>query len=307
MSGIFSWIGRGPPAPAARGVEIVSHSLRSRHQIVLVVVLMFATMALTLPASARPVPGTSTLAFVQQPTASSAGELIAPAVTVVAKNAKGQVSAKFKGAVTLTLVGAGTLYGTVTKNAVQGVATFTDLVVDPAGTYALVASAVGFASATSANFSITGFAIDCGGGPCSLSTGNIENPTPEDTVIGVVSVSTDACGSDTCFLTVDETPGDFCPGGCIANAVKFITPSNATGIVEVQYGCDKSLCPGTGVSNFTLFLEKENLEVVELFDCPNPAPGVEDLPCIQKRSRTGVGDLLFFIWLTPTGDPRVST
>ncbi|MGH2728569.1 MAG: hypothetical protein ACRDKS_16485, partial [Actinomycetota bacterium] len=156
----------------------MSQSLRSRHPILTIVALLVAAMALTLPASARPVPGTSTLAFVQQPTASSAGELITPAVTVVAKSAKGQVQAKFKGVVSLTLVGAGTLYGTASKNAVQGLATFTDLAVDPAGSYALVASALGYVSATSANFSITGFALDCGGGPCSLSTGNIENPTP---------------------------------------------------------------------------------------------------------------------------------
>ncbi|MCI0346014.1 MAG: hypothetical protein L0221_11320, partial [Chloroflexi bacterium] len=209
--------------PGRTGVEIVSKSLRNRRAILTVVVLLTAAMAPSLPVSARPGAGAAALEFVQQPTASSAGELIAPAVTVVAKNSKGQISSKFKGAVGLTIVGAGTLYGTATKNAFQGVATFTDLAVDPAGSYALVASAFGFVSATSATFAITGLAVDCAGGPCSLSTGDIENPTPEDTVVGVVSVSTDACGSDTCFLTVDETPGDFCPGGCLGNAVKFIT------------------------------------------------------------------------------------
>lgn len=280
---------------------------KHRSSFVWTILLLAAAMALALPAgAARPGAGASTLAFVQQPTASSAGELITPAVTVAAKNAKGQISTRFKGAISLALQGAGTLFGTTTKTAVQGVATFTDLAVDPAGSYTLVATATDFVPATSAVFSITGFAVDCGEGTCSQSTGNIENPTPDDTIVGVVSVPTGACGAETCFLTVDETPGDICDGPCKGNAVKFIPPSNASGVFVVEWGCDKSLCTGTGVTNFDIFLEKADLTIVQLDDCPNPEPGLENLPCIQSRSRTGVGDLLVEVWLTTDADPRIA-
>lgn len=278
---------------------------RSVRRVFSVGIGLAAIMALALPAMGAKPPA-ATLAFTGQPTDSSAGEVISPAVVVVAKNTKGQINTKFSGVVTLTLQGAGTLYGTTAKAAVAGVATFTDLAVDPAGIYTLIATdGKSFTSTSSAPFSITGLAVSCGGGPCSLSTGDASNPTPEDSVIGVVNVSTTECSDETCFLTLDEITGDFCNGPCAGNAVKFITPSNATGIAEVQFACDKSLCPGTGVANFTLYLQKADLSVLQLVDCSNPTPSEGELPCIQSRSRTGVGDLVFTVWLTPDGDPAM--
>jgi hypothetical protein len=242
--------------------------------------------------------------FSQQPTDSTSGEVISPAVVVVAKNSQGGVATRWTGVVTLSLQGAGTLYGTTSKNFVSGIATFSDLVVDPAGTYTLLASSTKIPSATSNPFVISGFASSCGAGTCSEDTGNIGNPTPQDTIVGKVTVPTGACGVSACFLSVDETPGDFCLGiPCRGDAVKFIPPSNAIGTIVAEWACDKSLCPGTGVANFRMFLERADLTVVELFDCPTN-PGDGDLPCVKKRNRTGVGDLLMTLWLHADGDPR---
>jgi len=302
--------GRAHAAQTGRGVELMSAQMfKHRSSFVWTVLLLVAAMAFAAPAMGAKPPA-ATLAFTGQPTDSSAGELISPAVVVVAKNSKGQINTRYSGVVTLTLQGPGTLYGTTAKPAVAGVATFTDLAVDPAGTYTLLATdGKTFAPKSSDQFSITGFALDCDGGPCSLSTGDATNPTAQDSVIGVVSVSTDDCADETCFLTVDEIEGDFCSptgdGPCAGNAVKFITPANSTGIAEVQFACDKSLCPGTGVPNFPLYLQKGDLSVVPLVDCSKPVPDEGELPCIKSRSRTGVGDVVWTVWLTPDGDPAI--
>ena len=278
-----------------------------RSSLTQVIVLVVALMAVTIPATAaKPSSGANALSFVTQPTDSSAREAITPVVAVGALNSKGQLNTRFKGVVTLALQGAGTLFGVTSRTAVNGVATFPDINVDPAGSYTLVASTNGLGSATSNPFAITGLAILCSTDPCSGSTGNIGNPTPQDSVIGVITVPTATCSTNDCYLTVDETAGDFCGGPCVANAVKFLPPSNADGIFVVQYGCDKSVCPGTGVSNFDMFLEKADLSVVTVGDCSNPTPDEAELPCVHSRSRTGVGDLLVELWLTTDGDPRTA-
>jgi hypothetical protein len=278
-----------------------------RRFVVRIIVVVVALMALALPAiAAKPSSGANALSFTGQPTDSSAREAISPVVAVSALNSKGQLNTKFKGTVTIALQGAGTLFGITTRAAVNGVATFPDINVDPAGSYTLVASTNGLASATSNSFAITGLAIACGSGTCSGSTGDVGNPTPQDSIIGVVSVPTSACPDANCFLTIDETPGDICGGPCVGNAVKFLPTSNAAGVYVVDWACDKSICPGTGVANFTMFLEKADLSIVTLTDCSNPTPLESELPCVHERSRTGVGDLVVTVWLTTDGDPRMA-
>ena len=79
-------------------------------------------------------------------------------VLVGAVDSLGSLDATFVGVVTVTLgsnsTGAG-LGGTATARASRGFATFSNLTVDRAGTYTLVASASGATSATSASFAIT--------------------------------------------------------------------------------------------------------------------------------------------------------
>src|SRR5205823_336099 len=76
-------------------------------------------------------PGTAgQLAFTVQPTNSTAGATITPAVQVTARDAQGNTATGFTGSVTLAIganPGSGTLAGTTTINAVAGVATFSTL------------------------------------------------------------------------------------------------------------------------------------------------------------------------------------
>jgi uncharacterized repeat protein (TIGR01451 family) len=125
----------------------------------------------TLIASARGVSGATSdpfaitsgpatqLEFGQQPSGTPAGATIAPPVTVRALDNDGNLDTSFSGSVTVAIgnnPSGGSLSGTTTVAAVNGVATFGDLRIDKAGDgYTLTATASGLAGATSDAFDIT--------------------------------------------------------------------------------------------------------------------------------------------------------
>jgi hypothetical protein len=99
------------------------------------------------------------LGFVQQPSNTVAGASITPAVTVAIQDANGNTVTTATDGVTISIgtnPGSGTLTGTATVAAVNGVATFSDLSINKAGTgYTLSASASGLTGATSGTFDVT--------------------------------------------------------------------------------------------------------------------------------------------------------
>ncbi|HKE91933.1 MAG TPA: hypothetical protein VKB45_16485 [Gemmatimonadales bacterium] len=101
----------------------------------------------------------SQLIFTVQPTTTSAGTAIAPAIQVTAQDAAGNTVTSFTGNVTMSITvnpGGGTLSGTATRAAVAGIATFNDLSINKVGTgYRLLATS-GSVSNSSGAFSITG-------------------------------------------------------------------------------------------------------------------------------------------------------
>jgi hypothetical protein len=98
------------------------------------------------------------VAFTSQPSNTVAGATMAPVVVAV-RDFFGNTVTTSSAAVTLTIgtnPGSGTLGGTVTRNAVNGVATFSDLSINRVGTgYTLSAASTGLTSATSDAFAIT--------------------------------------------------------------------------------------------------------------------------------------------------------
>ncbi|HXV92235.1 MAG TPA: hypothetical protein VD813_02960, partial [Pseudonocardia sp.] len=98
------------------------------------------------------------LEFTQQPGATTAGIALTPAVQVTARDTAGAIAAGFTGPVTVALLanpGGATLGGTATVNAVAGVASFGDLVLDRTSAgYTLLATAPSLAADTSAAFSV---------------------------------------------------------------------------------------------------------------------------------------------------------
>lgn len=115
-------------------------------------------------ATSRPfdimVPPPTQLAFAVPPGNATAGAAITPPIQVSIKDATGAVATTATNAVTVTLGapaggGGGTLAGTTTVSAVNGVATFSDLVIQKASSgYTLAASAYPLTSATSAPFAV---------------------------------------------------------------------------------------------------------------------------------------------------------
>ncbi len=124
-----------------------------------------ALLALALIASScggggdsTPTPVATRLAFTTQPTTTTAGQTVTPAVRVAVQDADGNTVTTADDPVTLTLNSNGTaatLSGTTTANASGGVATFADLGIDKPGTFTLAAAAPTLTSATSAAFDIT--------------------------------------------------------------------------------------------------------------------------------------------------------
>ena len=97
------------------------------------------------------------LSFFAQPGSANVGQTL-PVVQVVASDSLGNIDPNFSGVITVTLgsnsSGAG-LHGTTAVRATDGVATFSDLSVDAAGTYTLRATASGAGSVTSSAFVVT--------------------------------------------------------------------------------------------------------------------------------------------------------
>jgi hypothetical protein len=100
------------------------------------------------------------LAFTVQPTTTPVGVPITPAVAVSAQDGFGNLVPSFAGVVTVTLgtnPAGGTLSGTASVTAVNGVATFSTLSINKNGTaYAFSAAAAGLNGASSTSFGITG-------------------------------------------------------------------------------------------------------------------------------------------------------
>jgi hypothetical protein len=100
------------------------------------------------------------LVFTAQPSVTTAGQNITPAVQVTAENASNVVVTSFTQPITMAIAaGSGangaTLGGTVTVSAVNGVATFSNLVITKSGSgFKLQATSAGTASGTSASFVI---------------------------------------------------------------------------------------------------------------------------------------------------------
>ncbi len=115
-----------------------------------------------LPGSVAAAVGPATqLVFTTQPTTTSFGAII-PDVTVSVEDASNAVVTTSTATVALSILanpGGGTLSGTVSVAAANGVATFSDLSIDNAGVdYTLVATSTGLTGATSATFTIVGAA-----------------------------------------------------------------------------------------------------------------------------------------------------
>ena len=170
----------------------------------------------------------SKLAFTTQPSATTAGASITPAVRVTIQDALGQTASGATNAVTLSLgsnPGGGTLSGTTTVNAVNGVATFANVSINNAGTgYTLTASATGLTGATSTAFNVltgaaTTLAASTSPSAATVAGGTVA-PTP-------AVRATDASGNPVAGVAVTFTAVN---GGSVSGESQT---TNAAGIAAV--------------------------------------------------------------------------
>jgi beta-glucanase (GH16 family) len=98
------------------------------------------------------------VAFVQQPTATLTGTAISPAITVDVQDADNNLVATDDSIVTLAIASGptgATLSGTLTAQAVNGVATFGNVSLNVAGTFNLIATDASLATSTSTSFVVS--------------------------------------------------------------------------------------------------------------------------------------------------------
>ncbi|HYU01108.1 MAG TPA: Ig-like domain-containing protein, partial [Gemmatimonadales bacterium] len=143
------------------------------------------------------------LAFTGQPGTATAGNPISPAVQVTAQDALGNAVAGFTGNVTVALganPGGGTLVGTTTVAATNGVASFATLSIDKAETgYTLTAATAGLSGATSTAFNVVAGTISA----------------TQSTVVAAPPVITAGNGTATTTVTARDAAGNPVSGATV--------------------------------------------------------------------------------------------
>ena len=155
----------------------------------------------------------SKLVFSQQPSNATAGAAISPAVTVKVEDAYGNVVTSDSSTVTVTLSSGTFASGssTATATASSGVATFSGLTIDTAGTYTLTATDGTLTGATSGSFTISPAAASSWSSASSRAT-----PRPAQRSAPVTVKVEDTYGnvvtSDSSTVTVALSSGTFAVG-----------------------------------------------------------------------------------------------
>ena len=162
------------------------------------------------------------LVFVDQPSNTGAGQPFAPIVSVAIHDADGNVVDTSFVTVALSSAGAG-LDGAVLVRAVDGIATFDDVVPDRAGTGLTLVATAGAIATTSAPF-------DVAAGPASTlvaTAGNDQIGTAGSTLAPMVVTATDAFGNPIAGVAIQlaVTRGDGTLGASTAT-------TGANGIVQ---------------------------------------------------------------------------
>src|SRR5213593_1106871 len=257
--------------PARHAVSVAKRSGSAREDLACTMRFHLWTLPAALAAGilgceqARPTQpsGAATkLAFTGQPTNVAAAQPITPAVQVAVQDAVGNRVPGATDAVTVALgsnPSGGTLAGTVTVNAAQGIATFADLRIDrPGSGYTLLASAAGLSGATSTPFAVTltfaavtasglhtcGLTIVTGAAYCwgangsgQLGDGTMMNrsrPVLVQAPPGVSFAAVTGGAAHTCGLATGLSAAAYCWGGNGSGQLGDGTKTNQSSPVLVQ-------------------------------------------------------------------------
>lgn len=207
-------------------------------------------------------PASGALVFTQQPTTQFSGALISPSVTVQVQDLQGNVASTATNSVTLVIgtnVGGATLRGTVTRQAVAGVATFNDLRIMETGTgYTLTAISGGLYQASSSAFDVnpltfTSQSILVGDAPTGLALGDRDGDTDTDLVTSNLGTS---AGADGGYTDLRNAAGVFTVpvGGDVVVAALNDATHVQVGNLDNGGNLDVAVADGSGQN---LFLVKD--------------------------------------------------
>lgn len=182
------------------------------------------------------------ITYTQQPTTIVAGSTITPAVVAAIQDAGGNAVTSSSATVAVAITtnpGGGTLSGTVSKAASNGVVTFSDLSIDKTGVgYKLTLTSTGLTSAVSGTFNVNvgapaklGFTQQPSGAAAGIVWGTQPKVTIQDAFGNTVTTSSAS-------VTLTITPGTGTSGAvltCTAN------PKAATSGVVTFAGCKINL------------------------------------------------------------------
>jgi hypothetical protein len=217
------------------------------------------------------VPVATTLGFIQQPTTTAINTAIAPPVTVAMQDQNGNTITNFIGGISVALgsnPGQGTLSGTTTVNAVNGIATFSNLSINNvANGYTLAASSSVGPTGTSAAFNISSYPISVSlfdpliGVTSTLpGTFTLSNPAPAGgVVVNLASSNTSLVTVSPATITVQggQSTGSFSYTGVAAGPVNITAsaPNYLAGSAAVtstfslvSLGTIPAVAPGQSVS-----------------------------------------------------------
>ena len=138
--------------------------------------------------------GVPSLVFAQQPTNGASGTPLSPPVVVDVDSPTGPLATTDDSIVTLSILtgpSGANLGGTVTVNAVGGVATFNDIVPTVPGTYTLLATDTGYTSATSTSFQ----AAQGAGGATTTILASSANPVASGSALTLTATVSSASGT----------------------------------------------------------------------------------------------------------------
>jgi hypothetical protein len=153
------------------------------------------------------------LVFVQEPSGAVSGTAISPAIKVAVENSSGSIIGNDNSTVSLSVAsGPGALSGTVNVQAVNGVATFSNVVLKTPGSYTLNASDGSDAGATSSGIVITAPTLAFLLEPSNAIAGVAVSPEIE---VAVLNPGGGIDTSDNSNVTLSVASGPGSPGGTL--------------------------------------------------------------------------------------------
>jgi hypothetical protein len=205
--------------------------------------------------------GASQLAFAQQPSSTTAGQAISPPVTVDLEDAYGNMVSSNSSTVSVTLSSGAFAGGSSTSSAASGgVATFSALTIDKAGSYTLTATDGSMTSAVSGWFTVT--------------------PAAASTLVVSGFLSPTSAGSTRTFTVTAKDPyGNVASG--YGGTVHF-TSSDGKAVLPANYTFTAA---NAGSVTFSATLKTAGLQSITATDTANASlTGIESGITVQPAS-----------------------